>query len=68
MKEPEMFEKLRSYVPNYITFLSLAGGVTAILFSFKENLYLAGILILGSAFLDGLDCFSARKLKLQSTL
>lgn len=63
-----MFERLRSYVPNLITFISLACGVLAILLSFKGNLYLAGILIIGSAFLDGLDGFSARHLNVQSNL
>ncbi len=63
-----MFEKLRSYIPNLITFLSLTCGVLAILISFKGKLYLAGIFIIGSAFLDILDGFSARKLNLQSNL
>ena len=63
-----MFEKLRSYIPNLITFSSLACGVLAILLSFKGKLYLAGIFILGSAILDILDGFSARKLNLQSNL
>ena len=63
-----MFERLRSYIPNLITFISLACGVLAILLSFRGNLYLGGIFILGSAFLDGLDGFSARKLNLQSNL
>jgi len=63
-----MFEKFRQYIPNLITFSSLTFGILAILLSYKNYLYLAGLLILGSAFLDGLDGFSARKLNLQSKI
>lgn len=63
-----MIEKFRRYIPNLITFSSLTFGVLAILLSFKNYLYLAGLLILGSAFLDSLDGFSARKLNLQSKI
>lgn len=60
--------KISHLIPNSLTFLSLACGLTSILMSSLGYLYLAGYLIFGSFLLDGLDGFFARKLKVQSML
>ncbi len=60
--------KIRHLIPNSLTFLSLACGLTSILMSGLGYLYLAGYLIFGSFLMDGLDGIIARKLKVQSML
>lgn len=60
-------KKLRQYLPNYITFLSLGFGLVSIVMSIQEYIFLAGMFIIGASILDSLDGFSARKLNLEST-
>lgn len=62
-----MIKDLRQYLPNYITFLSLGFGLVSIVFSIRELIVPAGLLIIGSSILDSLDGFSARKLNLESS-
>ena len=59
---------IRHLIPNSLTLLSLAFGLTSILMSSQGYLYLAGYLIFGSFLMDGLDGSIARKLKVQSML
>ena len=58
-----MNKKLRPYIPNTLTFLSMACGLSAILISSLGFIFQAGLLILVSFILDSLDGFSARQLK-----
>jgi CDP-diacylglycerol--serine O-phosphatidyltransferase len=59
-------DQIRKYFPNAITFLGLSFGLLSIVFATRENLMLAGILILLSVILDGLDGPVARKLNAAS--
>ncbi|MGB2962482.1 MAG: CDP-alcohol phosphatidyltransferase family protein [Anaerolineales bacterium] len=60
--------KVRHSIPNSLTFLSIACGLTSILMSSQGYLYLAGYLIFGSFLMDLVDGILARKLNVQSLL
>ena len=60
--------KVRQYIPNSLTFLSIACGLSSILISSQGYLYLAGYLIFGSFLMDLVDGILARKLNVQSML
>jgi len=60
--------KVRHYIPNSLTFLSIACGLTSIIMSSQGYLYLAGYLIFGSFLMDLVDGILARKLNVQSLL
>ncbi len=63
-----------AWVPNSLTLGNLLLGFVAIIVASKgsaedyESFVLAGLLILGAALFDGLDCQVARALKVESTL
>lgn len=53
---------------NFITFLNIVFGSTAILYTINGNYILSAILILAAVMMDGLDGKVARKLKTSSDL
>lgn len=57
---------IRQIVPNLITILSICAGMTGIRFAFEGRIELAVILVLGAAFLDGIDGRIARLVNGQS--
>jgi len=57
-----MNKKIRQYIPNSLTFISLGCGIVSIVLSSQKNIFQAGLLILVSLIFDVLDGFSARKL------
>ncbi|MFD2236089.1 CDP-diacylglycerol--serine O-phosphatidyltransferase [Aureimonas populi] len=57
---------IRQIVPNLITILSICAGMTGIRFAFEGRIELAVILVLGAAFLDGIDGRIARLMNGQS--
>ena len=57
-----MNKKIRQYIPNSLTFISLGCGIVSIVLSSQNNIFQAGLLILVSLIFDILDGFSARKL------
>ncbi len=63
-----MNNKIRHYIPNSLTYLSLACGLGSIILTNQEYLFQAGLLILISLILDSLDGFSARKLNEETNL
>ena len=63
-----MFVRIRHYIPNFLTFLSLSFGLTSMMMACQGNLTLAGYLIFGSFIMDALDGIIARKMETQSTL
>ena len=63
-----MLARIRHYIPNCLTFLSIAFGLTSILLASRGYLPLAGYLIFGSFLMDGLDGIIARKFEVESML
>jgi len=63
-----MLAKLSGNIPNFLTFASIAFGLTSILMGSQGYLQLAGYLIFGSFIMDALDGSIARKLEVQSLL
>jgi len=63
-----VLDRIRYYLPNCITFLSLSFGLTSILMACQGYISLAGYLIFGSFIMDGLDGKIARKLEVQTML
>jgi len=63
-----MNNKISHYLPNSLTYLSLACGLGSIILSSQAYIFQAGLLILVSFILDGLDGFSARKLNAETKL
>jgi CDP-diacylglycerol--serine O-phosphatidyltransferase len=62
-RETETIEKKKRavpFLPNFITTMSLFCGFYSIMFSLKGNFYMASVLILISAFIDGIDGRVAR--------
>ena len=57
---------LRQIVPNLVTILSICAGMTGIRFAFEGRIELAVVLVLGAAFLDGIDGRIARLVNGQS--
>lgn len=57
---------LRQIVPNLVTILSICAGMTGIRFAFEGRIELAVVLVLGAAFLDGIDGRIARMVNGQS--
>ena len=60
--------KIRHLIPNSLTFLSIACGLTSMLLASRGYLPLAGYLIFGSFLMDGLDGIIARKFEVESML
>ncbi|NOQ39396.1 MAG: CDP-diacylglycerol--serine O-phosphatidyltransferase [Anaerolineales bacterium] len=63
-----MNNKISHYIPNSLTYLSLACGLSSIILSNQAYMLQAGLLILVSFIFDSLDGFSARKLNAVSKL
>ncbi len=63
-----MKNRICHYIPNSLTYLSLACGLGSIILSSQAYIFQAGMLILASLMFDGLDGFSARKLNAESKL
>lgn len=63
-----MIPKIRCYIPNCLTLVSIAFGLSSILMSSQGNLMLAGYFIFGSFLMDALDGIIARKWEVQSLL
>lgn len=63
-----MLAKIRGYVPNFLTLVSIAFGLTSIILSSQEYLSVAGYLIFGSFFMDAIDGVLARKWEAQTVL
>lgn len=63
-----MNNKIRHYIPNSLTYLSLACGLGSIILSNQTYIFQAGLLILTSLIFDVLDGFFARKLNAESKL
>ena len=63
-----MNNKIRQNLPNSLTYLSLACGLSSILLSNQAYIFQAGLLILISVIFDTLDGFSARKLNSETKL
>jgi CDP-diacylglycerol--serine O-phosphatidyltransferase len=63
-----MLAKIRRYIPNSITLVSIAFGLSSILMGSQGYLQLAGYFIFGSFFMDALDGIIARKWEVQSML
>lgn len=59
---------IRTMIPNMVTFLAAAGGVTSIRFSCAQNWRMAVVFILIACVLDGLDGRVARMLRATSRL
>ena len=57
---------VRHIVPNLITILSICAGMTGIRYAFEGRFELAVVLVLGAAFLDGIDGRIARLVNGQS--
>lgn len=57
---------MRKYIPNSVSYLSLACGIMAILQAIKGNLGVSSALVLGGYILDALDGELARRLKATS--
>lgn len=57
---------IRHIVPNVITILSICAGMTGIRYAFEGRFGLAVVLVLGAAFLDGIDGRIARFVNGQS--
>lgn len=57
---------IRHIVPNVITILSICAGMTGIRYAFEGRFELAVVLVLGAAFLDGIDGRIARFVNGQS--
>ncbi|WP_062226236.1 CDP-diacylglycerol--serine O-phosphatidyltransferase [Aureimonas frigidaquae] len=57
---------LRHILPNLITILSICAGMTGIRYAFEGRFELAVVLVLGAAFLDGIDGRIARLVNGQS--
>ena len=63
-----MNNKISHYIPNSLTYLSLACGLGSIILSNQAYLFQAGLLILVSFIFDSLDGFFARKLNAETKL
>jgi len=63
-----MNNKISHYIPNSLTYISLACGLGSIILSNQAYIFQAGLLILTSLVFDVLDGFSARKLNAESKL
>ena len=63
-----MSNKIRYYIPNSLTYLSLACGLGSIILSNQAYIFQAGLLILVSLIFDSLDGFSARTLNAETKL
>ncbi|WDV44851.1 CDP-diacylglycerol--serine O-phosphatidyltransferase [Clostridiaceae bacterium M8S5] len=59
---------IKRYLPNIFTFLNLALGILAIMWIFKENCFVSGLLILLAAVMDRYDGKIARKLNATSEI
>jgi CDP-diacylglycerol--serine O-phosphatidyltransferase len=66
MTESKWQQTIQTYLPNSITFLSLASGFTSIIFAAQEMIFPAVSCILFSVLLDTLDGYLARKLNTAS--
>ncbi|MCQ8781355.1 CDP-alcohol phosphatidyltransferase family protein [Mangrovibrevibacter kandeliae] len=64
--QPRAWIPFRQIVPNLITILAICAGMTGIRLAFEGRFELAVLMILGAAFLDGIDGRIARMLKGQS--
>ena len=58
-----MLARIRGYIPNCLTLVSIAFGLTSILMGSQGYLKLAGYFIFGSFLMDALDGIIARKLE-----
>ncbi|KTR06132.1 CDP-diacylglycerol--serine O-phosphatidyltransferase [Aureimonas ureilytica] len=65
-RQPAARVTFRQVLPNLITILSICAGVTGIRFAFEGRFELAVGLVLGAAFLDGIDGRIARLVNGQS--
>ncbi len=63
-----MFERIRVYIPNFLTLVSIAFGLTSILLASQGYLTVAGYLIFGSFLMDAVDGIIARMWEVQTTL
>jgi len=63
-----MLARIRGYIPNCLTLVSIAFGLSSILMGSQGYLQLAGYFIFGSFLMDALDGIIARKLEVQSML
>ena len=63
-----MNNKISHYIPNSLTYISLACGLGSIILSNQAYIFQAGLLILTSLVFDVLDGFFARKLNAESKL
>lgn len=63
-----MFSRIRGYIPNCLTLISIAFGLSSILMGSQGYLQLAGFFIFGSFLMDALDGIVARKWEVQSML
>lgn len=63
-----MLAKIRSYIPNCLTLVSISFGLSSILIGSQGYLQLAGYFIFGSFLMDALDGIIARKLEVQSMI
>jgi len=63
-----MNNKISHYIPNSLTYLSLACGLGSIILSNQTYIFQAGRLILASLIFDSLDGFSARSLNAETKL
>jgi CDP-diacylglycerol--serine O-phosphatidyltransferase len=60
--------KISQHIPNALTYLSLACGMSSIILSNQAYIFQAGLLILASLIFDSLDGFSARTLNAETKL
>lgn len=67
MDEMKIRKNIQIYLPNSITFMSLSSGLISIILSSRGFVVPAAICILLSVFLDSLDGYLARKLKVASS-
>lgn len=63
-----MNNKFHQYIPNSLTYLSMACGLGSIILSNQGFIFQAGLFILASFIFDILDGFSARKLNVETKL
>ncbi|GHD06923.1 CDP-alcohol phosphatidyltransferase family protein [Tianweitania populi] len=65
--EPRMRRiSIRLLIPNLLTLLAICAGMTGIRLAFEGRFEIAVIMVLGAAFLDGIDGRAARMLKATS--